>query len=476
MTSSKHLVLKNLSLVFPHKICFEDFSAAVPYGSKIAVTGNNGTGKTTLLKALHGLNTPIEGDIALPPFSVTAYVPQVVENYETLSGAQRFHKALTAALAQNPDILLLDEPTNHLDLSNRRELMNMLAHYQNTLIVTSHDPELLRRINTIWNISGGRISVFNGNYDDYKTQNALIRQSLENKLNNLEKDKKQAHKDLMQEQQRAAKSRRHGELAAIKGKWAPIIAGGKKRLAQKTAGLKNSAIRDNKEDINRQIMELGLRDIIKPSFNLPAGFTKNNVLFIAEGSAGYGEKIILRDINISISGTERIALIGDNASGKSTLIKAIGDKLLRKGGIWQTPRQNECGYLDQHYSNIAGHKNALEVISNLSPDRTHAQIRKHLNDFLFRKNEEVTAPLSTLSGGERARLSLAAIACRAPQILMLDEITNNIDLQTRQHIEQILIAYPAALLVISHDIDFLKNIGIETVFKIEDGKLIKSGF
>lgn len=473
MPSNNRLVLKNLSLVFPHKICFEGFDATIAPNAKIAIIGDNGTGKTTLLKALHGLATPIEGDITLPPNCITAYVPQVVENYETLSGSQRFHKALTTALAKQPDILLLDEPTNHLDITNRRELMNMISRYKNTLIITSHDPQLLRHINTIWDIHNGKISVFSGSYDDYKAQAILTRQSLEDKLNNLEKQKKQAHKDLMQEQERAAGSRRQGELAKARGKWAPIVAGGKKRQAQKTAGAKTGAINNNKAQINRQIMQLGLREIIKPSFILPAGAAKNNVLFIADGTAGYEGKTILRDINISIDGAERIALIGDNAGGKSTLIKAINNPALRSGGIWQTPRQSDLGYLDQHYSNITDGANVLAVISALAPSMTHAQIRKHLNDFLFRKNEEVTAPLATLSGGERARLSLAAIACKVPQILMLDEITNNIDLQTRQHIEQILINYPAALLVISHDVDFLKNIGVQRVLEVKDGTVKK---
>ncbi len=477
MASYKPLILKDISLILPHKICFENFNASIPYGSKIAVMGNNGTGKSTLLKSIYGIDTPLEGEINIPDDNIVAYVPQIIENYDNLSGAQRFHKVLTQALCASPDILLLDEPTNHLDLSNRRELLNMLNRYTNTLIVSSHDPELLRLIDTIWNISDGHIEVFSGNYDDYQREISIKRAGLEARLSALEKEKKQAHKNLMQEQKRAANSRRHGEISKIRGKWAPIVAGGKKRQAQVTAGRKNSLINSKRDDINRQISELGVREVLAPSFTLPSGSARGNVLFVSDGAAGYSDKIILKDINLSLNAGEKIAVVGDNASGKSTLLKAVMDSSLRVGGVWQTPRLNNCAYLDQHYNNIrvaakaSAGVSALDVISSISPGWTHAEIRRHLNAFLFRKNEEVSADINTLSGGERARLSLAAIACRVPDILMLDEITNNIDLQTRLYTEDILKVYPGAMIIISHDMDFLESVGIDYILRVEDGTL-----
>lgn len=473
MAVQKPIILKNLSLIFPNKICFEGFDALVPCGGKIAVMGDNGTGKTTLLKAIMGLPTPLEGDINLPRGTRTAYVPQVIELYGKLSGGERFNKALTSAMAQNPDILLLDEPTNHLDISNRKSLINMLEHYESTLIVTSHDPEVLRLIKTIWHIKDGRIEVFNGSYDDYKAEFALKRQSLQARLNTLEKERKQAHKNLMREQKRAANSRRQGELSKQKGKWAPIIAGGKKRQAQKTAGRQSSLIRDRKSDINEEIRRLSFAEIITPSFNLPAGGGTGAVLFIMDGAAGYGKNTVLRDINLSLQTGEKIAVTGDNASGKSTLFKAILDAALRLGGVWETPVPADIGYLDQHYGNIENAPNALDLISNLMPSWSREQIRKHLNSFLFRKNEEVLTPVKYLSGGERARLSLAAIACKVPKLLLLDEITNNIDLQTREHIEQILSAYPGAIAIISHDMEFLKTVGVKTFYQMSEGNMIK---
>lgn len=469
MAAHKPIYLKNLSLSFPHKTCFEGFSAVVPYGAKIAIIGNNGTGKTTLLKTIAGIATPVDGQAETPAGATISYVPQVIAQYDNLSGGERFNKALSAALAQNPDILLLDEPTNHLDISNRKSLMGMLARFTNTLIVVSHDTELLKQINTIWHIDNGAINVFSGNYDDYKAQLQLQLSSLEGILGNLEKEKKAMHKKLMQEQQRAAKSRQHGQDAAAKGKWSPIIAGGMKRKAQQTAGRKTSDIHDRKEDINSQIKGLGLTEQITPSFNIASKAEGGTVLFIMDGSAGHGEKEILRGINLSISGNQKVAITGDNGSGKSTLFKAILNAGNRLGGEWQTPLAHDIGILDQHYNNIPADATALTIIGQLVPAWTHAEIRKHLNDFLFRKNEEVTAPVATLSGGERARLSLAAIACKVPKLLLLDEITNNIDLQTKEHIQQILTHYPGAFLLISHDIEFVKSINTQSVYKISEG-------
>lgn len=473
MTSHKSVIFKNVSLVLPHKICFEDFNAVVPSGSKIAVMGNNGLGKSTLLKAICALPTPVEGEITASSGCVIAYVPQIVENYSTLSGAQRFHKAFTEALAKRPDVLLLDEPTNHLDASNRYQLLNMLSRYNNTLICATHDPELLKTVDIIWHIAEGRINVFRGNYDDYLREMSLKRQSLQARLNSLEKEKILSHKKLMREQQRAAAARRHGEALNNNKKWAPIIAGGKKRLAQNTAGAKSVRLAAEREEINAEIGELNFRRHIAPSFNIPAGNIRGNVLFISGGAAGYDGKIILNDVNLSLNSGEKLALVGDNAVGKTTFFRAVADAKFRLGGIWQTPPVKSIGLLDQHYNNISGYKNALDLISSLSPSLSHGEIRRHLNDFLFRKNEEVSAPVNILSGGERARLSLAAISCLVPDLLLLDEITNNIDLETRGCIEDILRAYPGAFIIISHDMPFLRAVGVTCAVRIKDGRLIR---
>lgn len=130
-------------------------------------------------------------------------------------------------------------------------------------------------------------------------------------------------------------------------------------------------------------------------------------------------------------------------------------------------KREDVGYLDQHYATLNPDKTVLETIEDLVPAWPHSETRRHLNDFLFRKNEEVNALVSTLSGGEKARLSLAQIAAKTLKLLILDEITNNLDLETKEHVVQVLKAYPSAMIVISHDVDFLTEIKIHEVLDVE---------
>jgi ATPase subunit of ABC transporter with duplicated ATPase domains len=139
----------------------------------------------------------------------------------------------------------------------------------------------------------------------------------------------------------------------------------------------------------------------------------------------------------------------------------MGDESVVKFGEWAAPNPKDIGYLDQHYKNLDREKSAVEIISEVSPSWSHAEVRKHLNDFLFRKNEEANALVKNLSGGEKARLSLAKIAANPPKLLILDEITNNVDLETRDHIVEVLRDYPAAMVIVSHDELFLYEIGVE---------------
>ena len=193
------------------------------------------------------------------------------------------------------------------------------------------------------------------------------------------------------------------------------------------------------------------------------------VIQISGASVGYFEgQLSLSGISLSLQSGERMAITGDNGSGKSTLIKAIlDDESIYKTGDWHAIKREDIGYLDQHYSTLHPDKTVLETIADLVPHLPHTEIRRHLNDFLFRKNEEVNTLVSTLSGGEKARLSLAQIAAKTPKLLILDEITNNLDLETKEHVAQVLKAYPGAIIVISHEADFLEEIGINEVIDVE---------
>lgn len=468
----KPIQLKDISLLFPHKTCFENFTAQISYGDRIAIIGPNGAGKSTLLKMLQGLVEAGSGEIKVPDDLVLGYVPQIVDEFVDSSGGERLNKALTQALAIDPNVLLLDEPTNHLDLSNRKSLMKMLRSYHGTIIAVSHDVELLRNcIDIIWHIDDGRIHIFSGNYDDYIAAIKSNHKSIEGEISTLHRQKKDTHYSLMKEQMRAAKSKISGEKKIEQRKWPTVRSKTKVARASETSGGKKADIAHRKEELNDKLLGLRLPEIIKPKFNLKASdMGAGQLVSIRDGSLGYGDDMILRNINLSISACERVAVIGDNGSGKSTLIKAIlGDPSVVKLGNWYGPKPQDIGYLDQHYGTLLADKSVLETIHDLVPGWTHAEVRRHLNDFLFRKNEEVNAVVSTLSGGEKARLTLAQIAAKTPRLLVLDEVTNNLDLEMRQHMIEVLKEYPGSLIIISHDERFLEEIEVSVIHYVKDG-------
>ncbi len=462
---------KHLSLFFPHKICFEDFTAQLHYGDRIALMGRNGSGKSSLLNMLSGKIHPSEGELMIPDDVCMADVPQVIDDFSHLSGGQRFNHALSEALSKQPNLLLLDEPTNHLDSSNRKSLIRMLKVYQSTLLIASHDVELLRSgVDTFWHIHEGKIHIFRGFYDDYVREMMMQRQSAEAELTVLKRQKKDMHEALMKEQARAKASRAQGEKHIAQRKWPTITSGAKARRAEQTSGQKQQALQHKKENLLGQLAGLALPEIIVPTFSLLANEISGRVLVsVSQASVGYDQPI-LKNIALSVTGRMRLAIAGKNGSGKSTLVKAIlGDSSVVKTGEWIVPKRSDIGYLDQHYSSLDPQKTVLEIIQD-QVDWPHAEIRKHLNAFLFRKNEEVNSLVSHLSGGEKARIALAQLAARTPKLLMLDEVTNNIDLETRSHMVEVLKAYPGAMMVISHDADFLESIGINETFLVGENK------
>lgn len=267
----------------------------------------------------------------------------------------------------------------------------------------------------------------------------------------------------MQEQQRSSKSKAKGQKSIDQRKWPTVVSNAKAGRAEETSGRKKSAIDKRKSDLTESLSDLRLPEIIAPKFSIEGSdAARGMVVQISGASVGYSEnQLILSGINLSLQSGERIAITGDNGSGKSTMIKAIlGDKSVCKTGEWHVTKREDVGYLDQHYGTLHPDKTVLATIADLVPHLPHTEIRRHLNDFLFCKNEEVNAFVSTLSGGEKARLSLAQIAAKTPKLLILDEITNNLDLATKEHMAQVLKAYPGAMIVISHDADFLDEIGI----------------
>ncbi|MFI4918322.1 MAG: ABC-F family ATP-binding cassette domain-containing protein [Legionellales bacterium] len=470
----KPIQFKNLSLAFPHKTCFEAFNGQISYGDRIAIIGRNGAGKSSLIKMLQGLMEPSDGEVRLPHDLSMGYLPQIIYDFSEKSGGQRLNHALTEVLASHPDLLLLDEPTNHLDSRNRRSLMRMLKEYRGTLVIVSHDVELLTStIDTIWHIDSLQLTVFSGHYHDYQRELAQKEASIAQELAALSRQKKEAHLSKMREQKRNKTSRIRGEKHIAQRKWPTIQSHTKMAKAVKTGDKRLSQINRQKQHLLEQLATMDSLEVIQPKFKLKAHEHQKALIFIREATIGYDNlTAIMMNINLHVKAGERIALCGDNGSGKSTLIKAIlSDPIILKTGDWMVPNKVDIGYLDQHYNNLSMDKTVLDAMTEVMSEAPYLEVRKHLNNFLFRKNEEIHASIASLSGGEKARLSLALIAAHPPKLLILDEMTNNLDLETRAHVIQVLQEYPGAMILISHDEDFLKAIQIETIYQINQGRI-----
>lgn len=344
--------------------------------------------------------------------------------------------------------------------------MRMLKKFRGTLIVVTHDVELLQNcIDTIWHIDNGIVKIFRGNYDDYIRENQLQFSKLQEQLDSIKYQKKKLHEKLQKEQERQAHSKASGEKKIKNKRLMKSTADLKAMAAEKSSGKIFQNLNAKKSELLSELDDIFIPEELIPKFNL-VGNDHNISLTIIDGAVGYSPgEYILRDINISLD--KNLAIVGTNGSGKTTLVKAIlNDPAIYKTGEWFTPSRSQISYLDQHYSSLDENKNALEIMKDAAPSLSHAGLRKYLNDFLFRKNEEVSTPTKFLSGGERARLCLAQISISPPALLILDEITNNIDLETRNHVIDVMKNYSGKFIVISHDQDFLEAINVEERFEI----------
>ena len=441
--------LKNLDLIFPHKICFENFSASINEGDRISIIGRNGSGKSSLLKLIHEKVGPLQSFL----------VPQIISENESLSGGERFNKKLSEALAKNPNFLLLDEPTNHLDTANRKSLIRMLKKYNGTVITVTHDLEILKNCtNIIWHIENGKIKIFKGDYDNYLAENFKKSEVIIKKLADIKIKEKSLHEKFQKNQEKAAKSRSIGKKKIENKRWTKEVANTKASKSEKARGKNFQNLNERKKELAEELNEIFVPEVIIPKFNFD-GIKFGDSLLIVDGAVGYEpDNFILKNININLE--HNLAIVGDNGSGKTTLVRAIlGDPRIFKKGQWYVPKK--IGYVDQHYLILDKNKTALEIIQETVMNWQAAEVRRHLNEFLFRKNEEVNIPVKYLSGGEQARLCMAKIAADPPYLLILDEITNNIDLETRNHIAQILKNYNFQFIVISHDENFLNEINIK---------------
>ena len=486
------LQINDLTYRIGPRVLFDRTTVSVGKGQRIGLIGPNGSGKTTLLRLIAGEQHPDAGAISVPPRWRSAMVAQeapggadtlldtvlaadeertallseaeattdplrIAEVHtrladidahaaparaaailsglgfdeaaqmrpcSALSGGMRMRVALAATLFRAPDLLLLDEPTNHLDLEATMWLEGYLKSYPYTILLVSHDKALLNRaVEGIIHIDDGRLVAYRGNYDQFqRTRQLKLEQQSAIAAKQAERRKHlQAFIDRFR--YKASKARQAQSRIKALEKMEPI-----------TVAIDRQAIR----------------------FDFPKPDPLSPPLVALEGGvAGYGEKPVLRNLNLRIDMDDRIALLGANGNGKSTLVKTLSGRLKLMDGKLRKSSRLRIGYFAQHQTDeLDTRLTALDQAKLWMQMATEEKVRSHLGRFGFAQARADTR-IGNLSGGEKARLLFALMSREAPQMLLLDEPTNHLDVDSRQAVVEALNAYEGAVVLVTHDPDLI---------------------
>ena len=466
----------------------QDATAAILPGAKVGLIGRNGAGKSTLLKALigqieldagsiemprrtrlgyiaqdapSGVRTPFEtvlaadiersellaecetctdhdrlGDVherllAIDAYSAPSRAARILiglgfdedmqaQPLDSFSGGWKMRVALAALLFSAPDVLLLDEPSNHLDLEATLWLENFLKSYPGTLIVISHERDLLNNVvDTIVHLQGGRLTVYSGGYDDFERQRAERAAHLAAAKASQDAQRARLQDYIARNSARASTAKQAQSRAKMLSKMQPITA---------------------------------LVDDPSLSFDIPNPAQLRPPLITLDLAAvGYGETPVLRRLNLRIDPDDRIALLGRNGNGKTTLARLLAAQLAPMEGAINASGKMQVGYFTQYQvEELASDATPLEHMTRAMEGKSPAAVRAQLGRFGF-SGHKATTQVAKLSGGERARLALALITREAPHLLILDEPTNHLDVDAREALIQALNAYSGAVLIVSHD-------------------------
>lgn len=346
----------------------------------------------------------------------------------TLSGGQKTRVALGKLLLSKPDIILLDEPTNHLDMESIRWLENYLLGYNGSVIIVAHDRYFLDRIVTkIIEIENTHVTVFSGNYTAYADKKKILRNmQLKEYLNQ--------QREIKHQQEVITKLKQFNREKSIK------------RAESREKMLDKLEVVDKPAEINDK-MNIELN---------PSVISGNDVLSVSHLSKAFDDNTLFTDISFDIKRGERVALIGNNGTGKTTILKIINDILPADSGEIKLGSKVTIGYYDQEHHVLDPDKTLFEELQDAYPDLNNTQIRNTLAAFLF-TNDDVFKYIRDLSGGERGRVSLAKLMLSNANFLILDEPTNHLDMVSKEILENALNSYTGTVLYVSHDRYFINT-------------------
>lgn len=476
--------MKDVWLSFGLNPLFTGIEMTVSRGDKICLVGRNGSGKSTLLKIISGQIEAEKAEIFIQPGTKISYMPQEPDfsGYQTLrevvlsglignrenqeykadilirhlnisehqppqssSGGELKKAALAKALISEPDILLLDEPTNHLDIATIEKLEEIIAKFTGAVIVISHDRMFLNHVSqkTFW-LDRGILHSNNKGFaffDEWQEQileQEIIAQKYLNKK--IEEETEWLHKGVT-----ARRKRNQGRL---------------RRLQQ---------LRQERKEQIKQVGSVNLE--------IDEGELRSRLVIEAKHIyKSYGSRELVKDFSIRILKGNRIGIVGPNGAGKTTLIKLLTKKLEPDSGFVRMGKNLEEAYFDQNRMTLDPKKTLWKTLCN---EGDHIWVRGHwrhvvayLKDFLF-KPDQAQCPVSALSGGEKNRLMLAVALAKASNFLVLDEPTNDLDMDTLDLLQEVLDEYQGTILIVSHDRDFMDKVATSLLYMKGDGSIIE---
>jgi len=391
----------------------------------------------------------------------------------TLSGGEATRVALAGLALGNPDFLLLDEPTNHLDAKSREALYTFVEQWSGGLLCVSHDRSLLRRMDRIVELSALGARMYGGNYDAYRARRNAEDAAAARELDSARAALRVVEREARDVRERQARREAQGRRNRATANMPKILLNGRKAQAQATSA-RVRAITEREVEERRARLQSARQRVEErepprfdlPSTGLPAGRT---VLEIENVGVRFpdAERAGVENVSLRIVGPERVAIIGPNGSGKTTLLNVALGHLDPDAGTVRRLPDREVAYLNQHGAALDPALSVLDNFRAFHPMIEPTATRYALARFLF-SNEAALQTVGTLSGGQRLRASLACVlgGLRPPSLLVLDEPTNHLDLDAQEAMESALREYDGALLVVSHDAEFLEAIGIERMLKL----------